>query len=216
MAISPMTDIRILKSPLTLSNKHQLTFTNVSNQTTYFLGLTYKEDDNASYQRKDNVIRFNEHIDDIIEYNYCMYKNENYSNKWFYAFIQGMRYVNDNLTEISIVTDVFQTWQFDIIYKKSFVEREIVPVANDTAGNYLFPEGLELGEVKVNSSTSIDDLDPWYVIAYSGDKWVDTTQTSPVEHSINQDGYSYNGIYSSITFCFCAPRSFSFSNATLK
>lgn len=132
MAISPMTDIRILKSPLTLSNKHQLTFTNVSNQTSYFLGLTYKEDDNASYQRKDNVIRFNEHIDDIIEYNYCMYKNENYSDKWFYAFIVGMRYVNDNMTEISIVTDVFQTWQFDIVYKKSFVEREIVPVANDT------------------------------------------------------------------------------------
>lgn len=132
MTISPQTDIRLVKSPLTLNNKHQLTFSNIKAQESYFLSLPYVEDTNASYQRKDNVIRFNSHIDNIISFNYCMYKNENYSNKWFYAFITGMRYLNDNVTEISIVTDVFQTWQFDLIYKLSFVEREIIPVADDT------------------------------------------------------------------------------------
>lgn len=125
--ISPQTDIRIIKSPLTLSNKHQLTFDDLDSQEEYFLSLPYEEDEQASYQRKDGVIRFNRHIDEIISYNYCMYKNENYSDKWFYAFITGMRYVNDGMTEITIATDVFQTWQFDIIYKNSFVEREIVP-----------------------------------------------------------------------------------------
>lgn len=132
MTISPQTDIRLVKSPLTLNNKHQLTFNNIQAQKSYFLSLPYVEDINASYQRKDNVIRFNSHIDNIISFNYCMYKNENYSNKWFYAFITGMRYINDNLTEITITTDVFQTWQFDLIYKQSFVEREIIPVADDT------------------------------------------------------------------------------------
>lgn len=131
MSISPQTDIRIVKSPLTLSNKHQMTFENLQAQENYFLSLPYVEDTNASYQRKDGVIRFNRHIDSIISYNYCMYKNENYSNKWFYAFITGMRYLNDGTTEIAIVTDVFQTWQFDLIYKLSFVEREIIPVADD-------------------------------------------------------------------------------------
>lgn len=131
MAISPQTDIRIVKSPLTLSNKHQMTFENLQAQENYFLSLPFIEDSNASYQRKDNVIRFNSHIDNIISYNYCMYKNENYTNKWFYAFITGMRYINDNLTEITITTDVFQTWQFDLIYKLSFVEREIIPVVDD-------------------------------------------------------------------------------------
>lgn len=132
MAISPQTDIRLIKCPLTLSNKNQITFANLQAQEQYFLSLPYTEDTNASYQRKDNVIRFNRHIDSIISYDYCMYKNENYSNKWFYAFITGMRYINDSVTEISIVTDVFQTWQFDLIYRQSFVEREIVPVADDT------------------------------------------------------------------------------------
>ena len=37
MSIAPTTDIRILKCPLTLSNKHQITFTTLANQTQYFL-----------------------------------------------------------------------------------------------------------------------------------------------------------------------------------
>ena len=198
MGISPQTDIRLVKCPLTLSNKHQLTFATLSAQETYFLSLTYVEDELASYQRKEGVIRFNKHIDEIITYNYCMYKNENYSNKWFYAFITGMRYVNDGMTEISIATDVFQTWQFDIIYKNSFVEREIVPKAQDIAGNYLIPEGLEFGELKVEAIADIDDLAPAYVIAYSGDSYqVGSDPPTPVD----QDGFSYNGIFSSVTFC---------------
>lgn len=195
MAIQPDTDIRLIKSPLTLSNKHQITFANNQAQANYFLSLPYIEDQNASYQRKDNVIRFNSHIDNIIMYNYCMYKNDNYSNKWFYAFITSMRYINDSVTEVSIVTDVFQTWQFDLVYKNSFIEREIVPVSSDVAGNYLIPEGLEFGELKVEAMAEIDDLDPVYMVAYSGDAIGSV--------SISQDGFSYNGIPSSITFIMC-------------
>ena len=132
MVVTPNTDLYILKCPLTLSNKHQITFANKQAQSTYFLSLPKKELDASSYQRKNEVIRYPEHIDTIIEYNYCMYKNENYSDKWFYAFITNMRYINDNVTEISITTDVFQTWQFDLIYKQSFVEREMIAVASDT------------------------------------------------------------------------------------
>ena len=195
MAIQPDTDIRLIKSPLTLSNKHQITFADDQAQANYFLSLPYVEDQNASYQRKDNVIRFNSHIDNIIMYNYCMYKNNNYSNRWFYAFINSMKYINDSVTEVSIVTDVFQTWQFDLRYKNSFVEREIVPVSSDVPGNYLIPEGLEFGELKVEAMAEIDDLDPVYMVAYSGD----AIGSVP----INQDGFSYNGIPSSITFIMC-------------
>ena len=42
-----------------------------------------------------------------------------------------MRYINDGMTEILIQTDVYQTWQFDITFKESFVEREMIAVAND-------------------------------------------------------------------------------------
>lgn len=131
MAITPSSDLFLLKCPLTLDNKNQLTFSNVHTQHTYFASLPFLEVENISYQRKDSIIRFPAHIDKLLGYNYCMYLNENYGTKWFYAFITGMRYVNDNMTEISISTDVWQTWQFDLNFKESFVEREMVDVSND-------------------------------------------------------------------------------------
>ena len=92
-----------------------------------------------------------------------MYKNETYSNKWFYAYITNMEYVNDNMTLITIQTDVFQTWQFDILYKKMFVERE--HVSNDTVGLHTIPEGLETGDYIIDSvefDNSLNDI--YYVI----------------------------------------------------
>ena len=131
MAIQPNTNLYLLKCPLELSNKHQLTFSNKNQQFEYFSNLENLEINRISYQRKDSVIRYPAHIDSLLEYNYCMYQNDNYSNKWFYAFIVNMEYVNDSMTNIYIKTDVFQTWQFDLIYKQSFIEREMINVSED-------------------------------------------------------------------------------------
>lgn len=131
MAITPQTKLRLLKVPIGIDNKNQLTFANEQAQRNYFLSLPYIEIDDISYIRKDNVIMFPAHIDNIMEYNYVMYLNENYTNKWFYAFITNMQYENDFNTRILITTDVFQTWQFDITFKESFIEREMLGVAED-------------------------------------------------------------------------------------
>lgn len=131
MAITPQTTLRLLKVPIGIDNKNQLTFENETKQREYFLSLPHIEITEISYQRKDSIIWFPEHIDSILEYNYVMYLNENYTNKWFYAFITHMEYENDFNTKITITTDVFQTWQFDIIFKESFIEREMISVNDD-------------------------------------------------------------------------------------
>lgn len=131
MVITPNTNIRLVKVPINIDNKNQLTFSNKNSQFQYFNNLPHITIDDATYMRKDNVIRYPELFDNIIEYNYVMYQNENYSDKWFYAFITGMKYINDGMTEISILTDVWQTWQFDLEIKQSFVEREMINVAED-------------------------------------------------------------------------------------
>ena len=96
-----------------------------------------------------------------------MYQNENYSDKWFYAFIVNMEYRADNLTYITIGTDVWQTWQFDITLKESFVEREHVAKVDDTTYKNLEPEGLEIGEPIINTTITLSWLEPAYIIAYS-------------------------------------------------
>ena len=120
-AITPQTELRLIKCPIESDNRNQLTFSNKTAQYNYFNGLAHLEVDNFTYQRKDSIIRYPANIDSILTYNYVMYQNEAYSNKWFYAFITRMEYVNDNMTYITIKTDVFQTWQFDMVWKKSFI-----------------------------------------------------------------------------------------------
>lgn len=170
MAVTPNTILRLLKVPIEIDNKNQITFANEQAQRQYFLSLPHIEIDEISYQRKDNIIYFPDHIDNIINYNYVMYKNENYTNKWFYAFITGMEYENDYNTKISITTDVFQTWQFNLTFKQSFIEREMLSVQDDVPGANLIPEGLETGEFKIDNTSELEDLEPITVIAYSGEK----------------------------------------------
>ena len=64
-------------------------------------------------------------------------------------------------------------------------------------GNFLIPEGLEFGELKVEGTAEFDELEPAYVVAYTGDSY-QVGDDPPVQ--IKQEGYNYNGIYSSVTF----------------
>ena len=149
-AVTPSTDLYLLQCPIEIDNRNQINFSNATAQYNYFSGLNKLVANDFTYQRKDSTIRFGAHIDDIRHYNYVMYRNDNYSNKWFYAFIEGMEYLNDRTTLIKIKTDVFQTWQFDLTYKRCFVERE--HVNDDTIGKHTLDEGLSTGEPMMNNN----------------------------------------------------------------
>lgn len=151
--ITPQTDVYLLKVPLEIDSINQLTFANKTAQYNYFNSLPKISVDNFTYQRKDGTIRYGANFDEIIQYNYVMYRNDAYSDKWFYAYITGMEYLNDNVTAISIKTDVWQTWQFDLNYKRTFVERE--HVNNDTIGLHTVPENIELGDYIINDMRKI-------------------------------------------------------------
>ena len=149
MVVVPNSRIRLLKSPIELDNRNQLTFANESAQRSYFMSLPYLEYDNCTYQRKDDVIRYETSpngltFEDLLGYNYCMYQNTSYDDKWFYAFVTDIKYVNDGMTEIKIETDVLQTWKFEINYRASFIDRE--HTNNDAIGANLLPEDVDFGE----------------------------------------------------------------------
>lgn len=153
MIVVPDSDIILIKSPLKLDNYNQITFSNASAQESYFLSLPHLEYDGCTYVRKDGVIRYNTdkeenpnapRFEDLLGYNYCMYKNDSYSDKWFYAFVTDVKYINDGMSEVTIETDVFGTWQFNLNYMNSFIERE--HVSDDIIGVHTIPENLETGE----------------------------------------------------------------------
>lgn len=200
-AITPQTELRLLKCPIEKDNLNQMNFSNATTQYNYFNSLTHLTADNFTYQRKEGIIRYPEHIDNLLGYNYVMYQNEAYTNKWFYAFITNMEYVNDKMTNITIKTDVFQTWQFDLIYKRSFVERE--HVNNDTAGLHTIPEGLETGEYICNNRIFLNDDGETNIIfqVIYGDSFPDVN-------------FQYGGVFSGTCFVvFDIPNAIKFIKA---
>lgn len=150
-----ITKVNILKVDLENNYSDTLYFDDVTDQTNYFLSKVQSryEYGNFSYQRKDNKIRLPEHYDQVVgSGNYVMYQNSYYSDKWFYAFITNYEYINDGCTEITIETDVIQTWMFYYHVNTSFIERE--HTNDDTMGKNTFPENFETGDyVNKNQST---------------------------------------------------------------
>ena len=71
------------------------------------------------------------------------YRNNNYGNKWFYAFITSIRYVNPNTVYIDFILDAYQTFMFDITWKDCFIERS--HVRDDTLGAHTLDEGIHVG-----------------------------------------------------------------------
>lgn len=203
MAITPNTDLYLLKCPLESDQRNQLTFNSRAAQQTYFNSLPKLALDDYSYQRKDSVIRVPYHIDDIIEYNYVMYQNKNYSNRWFYAFITNMEYQSDKCTYVSIKTDVYQTWALDITNKASYVERE--HVNDDTVGANTIPEGLDTGEYICNDVLDFRYADPDTVSlpAGAGDLMVCAQVTTLKWSNANYfDGPTYNILNSVPQGCY--------------
>lgn len=154
-----ITKVYLLNVPLENDYKNTLYFSSEADQQSYFSGRKVKTYTNFTYQRKDNFIRVPDIYDSLLNCNYVMYQNAAYNNKWFYAFITDMKYIDDGRTDVYIETDCFQTWYFEMAVKPSFIERE--HVSDDTIGANTIPEGLEMGDFVANShrrDTKLDNL----------------------------------------------------------
>lgn len=201
--ITPNTDLYLLKCPLEIDEVNQLTFANKQAQYNYFNSLPKLAVNDFTYQRKDSTIRFGANFDDCLLYNYCMYRNTEYSDKWFYAYVSNHEYINDSVTAVTIKTDVWQTWQFDLEYKPVFVERE--HVNDDTIGANTVPESVELGEYIINDlvniplwETSLPSTD-WYV-CFCVTGFPSSAANITADGRVYADSGSIGGVFSSLKF----------------
>lgn len=169
ISVTPQGQIYLCKTPLENDYKNQLTFSNKTNQLNYFNSTIQQSFNDYTYIKKDNIVKVSINIDKIRSCNYLFYRNNGFTDEYgnvriFYCFITNMEYVNENCTAITFETDVFQTWQFDIQYKRCFVERE--HVNDDTIGKHTIPENLETGDyVSIGNQkvTIINDPDDFYI-----------------------------------------------------
>lgn len=195
MLIIPNSKIKLIKNPLKLDSNNEMMFATTTAQYNYFVSLPKLEFDNLTYIRKDGVLRIetdeNLTYEDLLEYNFCMYQNTHYDNKWFYAFISEVTWVNPSVTEMKLETAYFQTWQFDLTYYDSFIERE--HVNDDTIGKHTIAENLETGEYICVNKINLSNI---------GTSTYICTATTELPDEIDTSSFNtrYNGIYSGCKF----------------
>ena len=144
--IQPHSNIFILKDvPLNPSYDDTFTFKNKEEQYNYFINKAKFELVNYSIVReRTNALRVEGDIGEYYDVNYLMFQNDNFSDKWFYAFIVDVQYINPNTTLIVFQLDVMQSWLFDYTILPSLVERE--HVYDDSLYANLIPEGIQVNE----------------------------------------------------------------------
>lgn len=162
---APSTIVKLLSNiPWDNTYNDVLTFGSLSEQTLYFNSKATFTFTNFTYQRYNPdrgqiaAIRIPILADTLYRCNYLMFQNSAHGNKWFYAFIRELNYINESVTEIIYELDIMQTWKFDYTIKECFVERE--HTNDDSIGSNLVDENLELGDYVMGNPFVMPQFSP--------------------------------------------------------
>ena len=164
MYIEPNSTIKILPDiPLDNEYNDTIYFTSETAQYNYYAGHAGRTFTKQYYQRVNRgVCRLEVVADQIYNYNYMMFQNTAYGNKWFYAFITSIEWVNNITSEIHFEIDVMQTWLFDVHLGACLVERE--HKSTDVVGEHIQPEPVDIGPIQCNQVISTNWFDDLYIV----------------------------------------------------
>lgn len=149
--------------------------------------------DNYSFLRPTGSIMAGFTYAQCLQANYIAFQNPDYSNKWFFAWIDDVIYKGDKNTEITFTVDAWSTW-FDKWQKKTcFINRQ--HTNNDTIGLHTIPENLDVGEVVQESITEDlaygNDFGYWIAVASN---WTIKDGSDGTEILEINKGTQYSGI----------------------
>lgn len=194
MYIAPNSVIKLLKDvPIDSDYEHTLYFTSYTQQYNYFsskcpVGFQFN---NQTYTRpSQNKIRVRISSEQVYTCNYLMFRNLSHGNKWFYAFITKIDYMNDEVAEITFEMDLLQTYHFDYTLGECFVERQ--HVIDDIVGANVVPEKLPIGEYVNGVVTSNNRLENLAIIVACTFEYDYDVGTIIKDGTI---GKNYNGVY---------------------
>lgn len=148
---------------------------------------------NYSFLRPTGNIFVNFTYEQCLQANYIAFQNKDYSNKWFFAWIDDVIYKSDNNCELSFTIDAWSTWFNKLIIKKCFIARH--HVNNDTIGLHTVPENLDIGDVIEEQETE----DSSYLSTYGfyiaiATNWKINDNTTGTESTESAKGTQFAGI----------------------
>lgn len=112
--------------------------------------------DNYSFLRQTGSIMAGFTYAQCLQANYIAFQNPDYSNKWFFAWIDDIIYKGDKNTEITFTVDAWSTWFDKWTAKKCFINRQ--HVTDDTVGLHTINENLDIGQLIADSEHTLNNI----------------------------------------------------------
>jgi hypothetical protein len=124
--ITPSSNVRFLNVPFSSSQNNVLKFSSETAQQNYMNSKIVYQLSSCTYIREGEgeFLKVNKVVDALYNCNYVMFQNTQFGSKWFYAFIEKLKYRNGTVTDVILKLDVYQTFMFDFELKESFIERQ--------------------------------------------------------------------------------------------
>lgn len=155
--VAPNTTIQFFKNTgLSMTHENSLYFASEQEKNLYFtnwssqVGVvqqTYQRA-NRSYCRVQSTMAVMYNVD------YMRFVNINFENKWFYAFVTAVNYINNITVEVEYVLDPLMTWMGTFELKQCYIERQ--HTTNDGVGNNIAEEGLPIGDYITEEQTWLE------------------------------------------------------------
>ena len=136
--------------------ENTLYFNSVASKDAYFDALTPIATGTAmSYNRAERgFFKIELPMSTLINAGYIRFKNTSFENKWFYAFVRNVEYINNVTTQVNFELDVIMTWMGVFQLGQCFIERQ--HTLSDAIGANIAEEGLSLG----NYVTEVESMYP--------------------------------------------------------
>ncbi len=156
MYVAPNSEIRLLRNvPIDSSYRDSFYFSSLSEQITYFNSFVKQSFTQQSYQRVNRgYLRIQQSADELYDCNYLMFRNTSFGNKWFFAFINAVEYINNATTQISFTIDSLMTWYFEMTIPQCYIVRQ--HTYNDEIGANIEPEPFQMGEYTYEDYANLD------------------------------------------------------------
>ena len=147
-------------SDLNLSQDYNdtLYFENPGAKDTYFNNIQKLGYVDKCYYARDNrgFVRVELPMSTMIHAQYMRFKNTSYENKWWYAFVDDVDYVNDNTTEVKFTLDPMMSWMGSFTLNQCYIERQ--HSESDEIGENIVDENFNCGEY-VNLNAQEEGVD---------------------------------------------------------
>lgn len=187
----PESTIVLFNVNWTKGDNNFLKFNSVEDQTSQF--NTYINNESSKFSGtkyniiRDGVIQIDANLYAVNKFNYMRFSNPDITDStrtYWYAYIDRVEWLSYNSCNVYYTLDAWQNYQFDITFKKCFVERS--HVADDTIGSWLAPEPISVTpqyekKISIDTGTSFDSLD-----------WTPQWVLHSTSKKVNDD-YEYKG-----------------------